>query len=175
MGTLTNRLGDRGVLFSAVLLLAFAVLPASAQQVGDATLPDVHANEDVTFSRDVAPLIQENCVICHRQGSVAPMSFETYRDARRYARRIKDQVSRRMMPPYHVDTDVGIQQIKGDWRLSDDEISTFVAWVDGGAVEVSHHEDASRGGVLHHTGHETVLAESQVVDHVRTGIPSAAR
>ena len=73
-------------MLSGALLLAAAVAvsvqPLSAQQGGENL-----ADEDVTFSRDVAPIIQNNCQICHRQGSVAPMAFEEYRDVRRYARR----------------------------------------------------------------------------------------
>ena len=132
MGTLSTRWGGFGVL-SCVLLLAALAVPSqslSAQQGGE-----MSSAEDVTFTRDVAPIIQNNCQICHRQGSVAPMSFENYRDVRRYARRIKDQVARRLMPPYHADTGVGIQELKNDWRLSDSEIETIVAWVDAGTPE----------------------------------------
>ena len=94
-----------------------------------------NGNHDVTFTRDVAPILQQNCQICHRPASVAPMSFLEYREVRRYARRIRDQVSRRLMPPYHYDTGGGIQTLKNDWRLSDEEIETIVAWVNAGAPE----------------------------------------
>ncbi len=126
MGPLSTRLGVPGVLALAIVAAPFlSAQPLSAQQGGESL-----ADEDVTFTRDVAPIIQQNCQVCHRQGSVAPMSFENYRDVRRYARRIKDQVARRLMPPYHLDTGIGIQDIKNDWRLSDAEIETIVAWVD---------------------------------------------
>jgi mono/diheme cytochrome c family protein len=87
----------------------------------------------VTYSGDVAAIIQQNCVICHREGGIGPMSLITYEDARRYAQRIKTQVSNRLMPPYAYDSDVGIQDLQEDWRLADDEIATIVAWVDQGA------------------------------------------
>ncbi len=90
---------------------------------------------EITFTRDIAPIVQENCQICHRESSVAPMSFVTYRDVRRYARRIREQVSRRLMPPYHLDVGVGIQDIKDDWRLAQEDIETIVAWVDAGSPE----------------------------------------
>ncbi len=107
----------------AILALA-TTSPAQAQQSGD-----------VTFSKDVAPILQANCQICHRPASVGPMSLLTYQEVRRYASRARDLVSKRLMPPYHLDTGVGIQEIKNDWRLSDEEIETFVAWVDAGAPE----------------------------------------
>lgn len=87
----------------------------------------------VTFSADVAPILQENCQICHRPESIGPMSLMTYDEVRPWAPMIRDQVSGREMPPYHYDTDVGIQRLKEDRRLSQDEIDTIVAWVDSGA------------------------------------------
>jgi hypothetical protein len=106
--------------------------PVTAQQ--SAANGGAHEAE-VTFSKDVAPILQASCQICHRPGSVGPMSLLTYHEVRRYASRARDLVSKRLMPPYHLDTGVGIQDIKGDWRLSDEEIETLVAWVDAGAPE----------------------------------------
>ena len=116
--------------------LPFALLCAAL--LAPAALAAQSANGDepaVTFTRDIAPIVQENCQICHRESSVAPMSFVTYRDVRRYARRIREQVSRRLMPPFHLDVGVGIQDIKDDWRLEQEDIETIVAWVDAGAPE----------------------------------------
>ena len=93
------------------------------------------AHNQVTFSKDIAPILQRSCQNCHRPGSIAPMSFLTYQDARPWARSIKDRVSRRQMPPWHVDKTVGIHKFKDDPSLSDDEIATIVAWVDGGAAK----------------------------------------
>jgi hypothetical protein len=87
---------------------------------------------DVTYARDVAPIIQQNCTICHQQGGIGPMELVDYDDVRRYARRIKAYVADRVMPPYYYDNDIGIQELKHDWRLSDEDINTIVAWVDQG-------------------------------------------
>jgi hypothetical protein len=90
---------------------------------------------DITFSRDVSRIVQENCQICHQPGQIGPMSLLTYQDVRRYARRIKDLVVTREMPPYHYDSDVGVQELKGDWRMSDKDIQTIAMWVDAGSPE----------------------------------------
>ncbi len=90
---------------------------------------------DVTFTRDVAPILQQNCQICHREGAIAPMSLITYEQAKLYAPLIKLKVTTQQMPPYHYDTDVGIQALKSDKRLSPEEIETLAQWVDEGAVE----------------------------------------
>jgi hypothetical protein len=91
------------------------------------------AGQEVTFARDVAPILYENCVECHRQGSFAPMSLLDYEDARRYASAIRYRVANRMMPPWHVDRTVGVQRFANDASLTDDEIHTIVAWADQGA------------------------------------------
>ncbi len=122
-----------GALVLAVLaLLTFYGEAFSAQQSQEGPSGGDGA---VTFTRDVAPILQENCQICHRPGSVGPMSLLTHQQVRLYAPVIKDKVAAREMPPYHLDTGVGIQAIKNDWRLSDEEIATIVAWVDTGAPE----------------------------------------
>jgi hypothetical protein len=116
--------------FTALALLAW---PGDAfSQEGGA----VSQKNAVTFTEDVAPILQQHCVRCHRENSIAPMSLRTYKDTRPFARMMKEQVTRRLMPPYHYDPDVGsIQDLKNDWRLSDDQIETIAAWVDDRAPE----------------------------------------
>lgn len=89
----------------------------------------------VTFSKDVAPILQRSCQNCHRPGSIAPMSLLTYTDARPWARSIKEKVVRRQMPPWHIDRNVGINKFKDDPSLTSTEIATFASWVDQGAPE----------------------------------------
>ena len=90
--------------------------------------------QEVTFTRDVAPILYEKCVECHRPGSFAPMSLLTYENARFYAPLMKFRVQTRQMPPWHVDRTVGIQDYENDASLTDEEIATIVRWVDGGAL-----------------------------------------
>jgi mono/diheme cytochrome c family protein len=114
---------------------ALALVAALAFQSGvDAQV--TFASDDaaeVTYAKDVAPIIQNSCMVCHRPGGIGPMDLLTYEDARRYARRIREQVVNELMPPYYYDRDIGIQQLEHDWRLSDEQIATVAAWVDQGA------------------------------------------
>src|SRR5437868_12300567 len=91
--------------------------------------------KQVTFSKDVAPILQAKCQECHQPNSIAPMSLITYQDARPWARSIRERVSARQMPPWHIDKSVGVQKFKNDMSLSDDQIDTIVKWVDGGAPQ----------------------------------------
>jgi hypothetical protein len=86
-----------------------------------------------TFSKDVAPILNERCVNCHRAGEAAPMSLRTYNEARPWAKSIKQQVASRVMPPWHAEP--GVDKFANDRRLSDAEIATVVKWVDAGAPE----------------------------------------
>jgi len=97
--------------------------------------PNPDASPALTFTRDVAPILQENCQVCHQPGAIGPMSLMTYQDVRRYARRMSRMVEQRDMPPYQYDSDVGVQHLKEDWRMSEEDIATITAWVAEGAVE----------------------------------------
>ena len=113
-------LGYGMLAFGAMLVLA---APAGAQGV----------DSPVTFTKDVAPILQEKCQACHREGYMAPMLLMTYRESRPWARAIKARVVERQMPPWHIDRSIGIQEFKNDRSLSDAEIDTIVRRVDAGS------------------------------------------
>src|SRR5437867_9847747 len=91
------------------------------------------AQTQITFTKDVAPILQERCQVCHRPGTFAPMSLLTYEEARPWAKSIKEKVLMREMPPWHIDKNVGIQRFSNDISLSDEEIAVIDKWVDNGA------------------------------------------
>ncbi len=90
-------------------------------------------SSQVTFTKDVAPILQKACQNCHRAGSIGPMPLLTYNEVRPWARAIKQQVAQRNMPPWFIDRAVGIRKFKNDVSLTDQEIATISAWVDAGA------------------------------------------
>ena len=87
----------------------------------------------VTFTKDVAPILQTRCQVCHRPDTFAPMSLVTYDDARPWAKSIKQKVVAREMPPWYIDKNVGVRHFKNDVSLTDLEIATIAKWVDSGA------------------------------------------
>ncbi|HMD44110.1 MAG TPA: cytochrome c, partial [Candidatus Acidoferrum sp.] len=80
-----------------------------------------------TYYRDVQPIIEQRCQVCHRNGGIAPMAFESYEQARRFAGAIEVAVEKRSMPPWFAEK--GIGQFKNDPSLSDSEIATVAAWI----------------------------------------------
>src|SRR5581483_11199335 len=93
------------------------------------------AQAQVTFTKDVAPILQDKCQTCHHSGTFAPMSLVTYEEARPWARSIKAKVAAREMPPWFIDKNVGVQHFTNDVSLSDQQIATIVKWVDSGAAQ----------------------------------------
>lgn len=87
----------------------------------------------VTFNKEVLPILQKRCQDCHRPGEVAPFSMLNYKDARPWAKSIKAAVLSKKMPPWFADPSVG--HFANDRSLSQSEIDTIVAWVDGGGLE----------------------------------------
>ncbi len=119
-----------------VMTAVRGVTPAAGAASDSPYLPHrVTDSTAITFSRDVAPIIQKNCQLCHSPGGIGPMPLITYEHARRDGPLIKQMVQAREMPPYQYDAHIGIQELQHDWRLSEKDIETIVQWVDGGMPE----------------------------------------
>ena len=111
-----------------IVLGTLAVL-ATVQASGPAAAP---AGSVPTFAKDVAPIVFNNCASCHRQGEVAPMTFTSYEEVRPWAKVIREKVRTREMPPWGADPAHSLK-VRNDRSLSQAQIDTIVAWVDGGA------------------------------------------
>lgn len=92
-----------------------------------------YAEQPVTFTEHVAPILYKNCVQCHRAGEPAPMTLLTYKEARPWAAAIRESVQSRKMPPWHADPHIG--EFANDPRLSDKDIATLAKWATTGAKE----------------------------------------
>jgi len=88
---------------------------------------------EVTFNKDILPILQKNCQSCHRPGEIGPMPLLTYDGVRPWAKAIKAAVLTKKMPPWFADARYG--HFMDDRRMSDAEIHTLAAWVDAGAPE----------------------------------------
>ena len=101
------------------------------------TQPGYAADEKVTYSEHVAPILQANCMSCHKPAGknigslVAPMSLTTYEETRPWARAIARKVKAREMPPWFAEAPKGV--FSNERGLTEKEIETIVAWVDAGA------------------------------------------
>jgi len=94
-------------------------------------LSSVLLAQDVTFYRDVLPVLQNRCQECHRQGELAPMAFTTYQETRPWAKAIREAVVTRKMPPWFADPCCG--KFANDRTLTASEREILVRWADSGA------------------------------------------
>jgi len=128
-----RSLVPRSELWFAGLALAGVVVPLLARPTGSARSPAQNTPAQVTFDRDIAPIIFHSCAACHRPGEAAPFSLLTYSDVKRHARQIADVTESRAMPPWLPEP----QPLKfaDEQRLSKAEIDRVAKWVEQGAVE----------------------------------------
>jgi len=116
--------------------LAFAV-PAVMAVMASAAQAQQPAASEVTFHKDIEPILQRSCQKCHRTDGVAPMSLLTYEEVRPWARAIKTRTGigprAGVMPPFYLEKNIGIQKFKNDPSLSDEEIAKIAKWADTGA------------------------------------------
>src|SRR5262245_52533655 len=128
-----SRIGSTVTVGVALFLSALAGVVSPSRV--DAQRPA--APGEVTFTKDIAPILQRSCQNCHRPDGVAPMPLVTYEDVRPWARSIKVRTSigpkAGVMPPWYVEKNIGIQQFHNDPSLSDEEIAKIGRWVDAGA------------------------------------------
>ncbi len=110
-----------------IALLAFPIL-SLAQEGAD-------SQREITWAGEVAAIFQEKCQECHRPNSIGPMSLLTYDEAKVFAPVIRYRVENRVMPPWHINPNVGVQEFTNDRGLSEVERQTILAWVDQGARE----------------------------------------
>ncbi len=123
-----------GAIGIGALVLAALVIVQSPEAVAQQNgVNGAGGYEGPTYAKDVAAIFQDKCQVCHQPGSIAPFSLMTYESARMWAPMIKEKVADRIMPPWHINRTVGIQEFKNDRGLTAEQIATIVAWVDDGA------------------------------------------
>jgi len=86
-----------------------------------------------TWAEDVLPIFQEKCQECHRPNSIAPMALLTYEQVQPFAPVIRFRVENRVMPPWHLNPEIGIQDFADYRGLTSAERQTIIDWVDQGA------------------------------------------
>src|ERR1043166_4330712 len=92
-----------------------------------------HPPGNLTFNKDIAPIIFENCAPCHRPGQAGPFSLLSYQEVRKRAKSIGDVTGRGYMPPWLPEPGYG--QFAGERRLSAEQVGMITQWVAEGAVE----------------------------------------
>jgi|RhiMetdeSRZDD1v2_1073273.scaffolds.fasta_scaffold107445_3 hypothetical protein len=114
-------------------VIAVVTLTVAGSYGASAQTSTKSAENPVTFTKDVLPILQQSCQSCHRPGQVGPMPLLTYEQVRPWARAIRTQIVARTMPPWHADRRYG--HFENDRSLKQTEIDTIVTWIDLGAPQ----------------------------------------
>jgi mono/diheme cytochrome c family protein len=114
---------------------AKAAKPAQADKPagGAAGAGAAASGKSPTFAKDVAPILFDNCVSCHRPGEVAPFTLTDYEDARKRAKTIARVTEEKFMPPWKAEPGHG--EFLSERRLTDKQVKTLRAWADAGAPQ----------------------------------------
>jgi hypothetical protein len=86
---------------------------------------------ELTYVKDVAPILEKRCVACHEEGGIGPFAMNSYAMVKGFAPMINEVIRTDRMPPYHADPHVG--KFSDSKRMTPEEIKTLVHWVEAGA------------------------------------------
>ena len=123
----------RSFALAALALGLFCFAPGFRSRAEDKKTepaPKFSAAQVSFYEKEVLPVLQKNCQVCHRTGGVAPMAFTTFESTRPWAKAIKAAVLNRKMPPWFADPHVG--EFRNAPELTQADINTLTAWADGG-------------------------------------------
>src|SRR5262245_46941201 len=124
------------ILLGAGFWLGWPESQTGARTVGGATAVAPYEPKTpnaLTFSRDIAPIIFNNCASCHRPGAAAPFSLLSYQDIKKRAKQIAYITEKRIMPPWKADQ--GDYEFRDERRLTGRQIGMIRQWVEEGAPE----------------------------------------
>jgi hypothetical protein len=114
------------------LLAGKAVAAAAPASTGTLiTFPVRTQKAELTYVKDVAPILEKRCVACHEEGGIGPFAMNNYAVVKGFAPMIAETIRTDRMPPYHADPHVGT--FSDSKRLTAEETKTLVHWVEAGA------------------------------------------
>ena len=90
-----------------------------------------HRQEVPSYAKDIAPILQDKCVVCHTEGGLGPWAMTSYDMIRGFSPMIREVLRTKRMPPWHADPHIGVW--KNDISLSTDQLQAMISWIDAGA------------------------------------------
>ena len=93
--------------------------------------PNKYNKKSISYSQEVAPILLENCSVCHRKGGVGPWAMTDYNMVKGFSLMMREVIRTKRMPPWHADPFIG--QFSNDRSLNNEEIKTLVHWIEAGA------------------------------------------
>jgi Flp pilus assembly protein TadD/mono/diheme cytochrome c family protein len=129
--TRTSQIFSGFLILLALATVGVAARHSAARQSGAKLAPSIQA--EVTFNRDIAPIIFQHCAQCHHPGEAGPFPLLTYADVKTHGRQIALVTGKRIMPPWLPDRSE--LKFSDEQRLTEEQITTIRAWVDQGEIK----------------------------------------
>jgi hypothetical protein len=134
--TVEYRGSVEGVPAAVDALASGKAVPRSSKKAKGCTvkLPEARrhaAHAKVSYEKTIAPILEENCVTCHRQGGIGPWAMSNYEMVRGFAPMIREVLRTQRMPPWHADPHYGV--FSNDRSLDASQTKTLVHWIEAGA------------------------------------------
>ena len=92
---------------------------------------DNPAHEQISYVETIVPILEQNCVSCHRPEGIGPWAMTSYEMVRGFAPMMREVLRTKRMPPWHADPHVG--EWRDDAGISNEERTTLVHWIEAGA------------------------------------------
>jgi tetratricopeptide (TPR) repeat protein/mono/diheme cytochrome c family protein len=132
LGSRMIRVGQ-AIYTIALIVVLLSCHPGRGLATATAPQQDSNTNSQITFNKDIAPILFRHCAACHRPGESGPFPLLSYKDAKSHARQIAAVTQNKFMPPWLPEP--GEFKFADELRLSDVQITTIARWVEQGAVE----------------------------------------
>ena len=107
-------------------------LTVAATDGAAVSFASLKSHGELSYERDIAPIIAENCAECHRQGGIAPFAMDSKLAVKGWSPMIREVVITRRMPPGQIDNKVG-HKMRNEMNLADADMQKLVSWIDAGA------------------------------------------
>jgi hypothetical protein len=115
---------------AAIAVFCFGFFFDGSRAISNDPAKNPTKSAGITYSKQVARIIQDRCQTCHHKGTAAPFSLLTYEDAVKRSGTIREALVDKRMPPWHADPRYG--HFSNDRRLPKEELETLLAWLDNG-------------------------------------------
>jgi redoxin len=135
-----------------------AVAMSGPASKGAAIAFPARAATNISYSKDVAPILEAKCVACHEEGGIGPFAMTNYAMVKGFAPMIREVIRTDRMPPYHADPHVGT--FSDNQRLSADQVKTLVHWIEAGAPRGDGPDPL---GAVHHVAQEWPLGKPDAI------------
>lgn len=125
----------------AAVVSVSLLLHSPARAEGNAPKPDAPKHKEVprakrvvTYAKDIAPILYQNCASCHRAGEIGPFALMSYADAKKRAAQLASVTESRFMPPWHAESH---GEFRDERKLTPEQIATIKEWVAAGSPQGS--------------------------------------